>query len=222
MRITKDPETRRSELVEAAEILFRKKGYRQTSVSDIVGRVGVAQGTFYYYFKSKDNILDAVVSDYVRGYRRALEALIAQDDMDPCRKMEIVANTALALHRCYPRLSDILHSEDHLATHQRYITQSFVVVIPQITAVVEQGRAAGIFHVDCPRESAEMLVYAFGYAEEAIAAGRDEARSRRLVRAAEEMLTRVLGVEEGRLHLNLSGAGNVLQLEHMRVPKPEA
>jgi len=55
-RIVKAPDVRRSELIACAQRLFYSKGYENTSVSDIVNEVGVAKGTFYYYFKSKQAI----------------------------------------------------------------------------------------------------------------------------------------------------------------------
>lgn len=61
MRITKPPEERKAELIQAARELFDKKGVNKTRVSDIVGLVGVAQGVFYYYFPSKESMVDAVV-----------------------------------------------------------------------------------------------------------------------------------------------------------------
>ncbi|HUL62468.1 MAG TPA: TetR/AcrR family transcriptional regulator [Methanocella sp.] len=222
MRISKDPMVRKGELIEAAEALFREEGYRQTSVSDIVKRIGVAQGTFYYYFKSKDDVLDAVIDYYIEGYQRAIERLIADDRADPARKIEIIANTALSINQFYPRLAEFLHSAENQTTHQRYIVKYFGVVIPQITAVVEQGKAAGIFRVGYPRESVEMLVYAFGYLEESIAGAGDQDHYERMIRAAEEILARVLGVEPGRLHLDPSGSENVLQIVPPRDPKPEA
>jgi AcrR family transcriptional regulator len=217
MRISKNPEVRKGELITAAESLFRERGYPQTSVNDIVNKVGVAQGTFYYYFKSKDDILNAVVDYYVKSYQRAIEHLLAQEHMDPCQKIEIIANTALALHRYYPRLAEFLHAEENMATHQRYIMKSFEVMIPLVVAIVDQGKEAGIFNVTYPRESVEMLVYAFGYLEDSIAVSGDETRYRRMIEAAEDILTRVLGVERGRLHLDPSGAKNVLQLMHIDV-----
>jgi len=62
-RISKSPDERRSELVAAAQQLFHTKGYERTSVGDIVKAVGVAQGTFYYYFGSKQAILEALVAE---------------------------------------------------------------------------------------------------------------------------------------------------------------
>jgi AcrR family transcriptional regulator len=221
MRITKDPVVRKGELIEAAELLFREEGYRQTSVSDIVKKVGVAQGTFYYYFQSKDDILDAVVDHYIESYRRALEKLLAREDTDPCRKIEIVANTALALHKFDPHPAEFLHAEENLVTHQRYIMKSVHEVIPLITAIVEQGKAAGIFDMRYPRESVEMMVYAFMYLEDAVALSGDDERYRQMIAAAEDILTRVLGVERGRPHLDPSGAENVLHLMHAHKARQE-
>jgi AcrR family transcriptional regulator len=222
MRVTKDREVRKSELIEAAETLFREAGYRQTTVSHIVKKVGVAQGTFYYYFQSKDDILDAVVDHYIDIYREALERLLVREDIDPCRKIEIVANTALAMHRYDPHLAEFLHAEENLATHQRYMMKSISEVIPLITAIVGQGKEAGIFNLRYPRESVEMLVYAFMYLEDAVALSEDDERYRHMIQAAEDILTRVLGVESGRLRLDPSGDGNVLQLIHSHGAKPEA
>lgn len=61
IRVVKDPEERRTKLLEASEELFLQKGFGKTMVSDIAGKVGAAQGTFYYYFKSKDEVLAAIL-----------------------------------------------------------------------------------------------------------------------------------------------------------------
>ena len=64
-RITKDPVVRSNEIIDAAEHLFYSVGYDETSVSDIVKAVGVAQGTFYNYFASKEAVLEALVQRHV-------------------------------------------------------------------------------------------------------------------------------------------------------------
>jgi len=62
-RISKDPEKRRSEFIEAAERLFTAKGYEETTVSDIVKEVNVAQGIFYSYSGSKGEVLEAMIEE---------------------------------------------------------------------------------------------------------------------------------------------------------------
>src|SRR5262245_37175622 len=53
--------TTREQIVEAADRLFYRKGYEHTSFADIAGVVKISRGNFYFHFKSKDQILDAVI-----------------------------------------------------------------------------------------------------------------------------------------------------------------
>lgn len=54
--------TTRDQIVEAADLLFYRQGYEHTSFSDIADAVRISRGNFYYHFKSKDEILDAVIA----------------------------------------------------------------------------------------------------------------------------------------------------------------
>ena len=66
----------RQQIVEAANRLFYQRGYNQTSFSDIAEAAGVPRGNFYYYFRSKDEILDAVVDARMEG----IGAMLAEWD----------------------------------------------------------------------------------------------------------------------------------------------
>src|ERR1035438_2043651 len=55
---TKPPETRRDELMNAAERLFLSEGVAATTIEQITSAAAVAKGTFYLYFSSKDDVLD--------------------------------------------------------------------------------------------------------------------------------------------------------------------
>lgn len=52
----------REAIVKAADQLFYQRGYEHTSFSDIANALRISRGNFYYHFKSKDEILDAVIS----------------------------------------------------------------------------------------------------------------------------------------------------------------
>lgn len=56
-----DPTTR-DRIVEAADMLFYRHGFDHTSFADIADAVRISRGNFYYHFKSKDEILDAVIA----------------------------------------------------------------------------------------------------------------------------------------------------------------
>lgn len=56
-------ETLRQRIVAEADQLFYQQGYENTSFSDIADAVNISRGNFYYHFKSKDEILDAVIDN---------------------------------------------------------------------------------------------------------------------------------------------------------------
>ncbi len=65
--------TTREQIVEAADRLFYRQGYEHTSFSDIADAVRISRGNFYYHFKSKDEILDAVIGVRLANTRRMLD-----------------------------------------------------------------------------------------------------------------------------------------------------
>lgn len=63
-RVRKDPEVRRTELLNTAMELFTVNGYEKTMVSDIVKKAGVAKGTFFYYFPTKESVLEQLFARF--------------------------------------------------------------------------------------------------------------------------------------------------------------
>ncbi len=77
---------RRAELMEAAVLLAGENGFGRTRISDIVGRVGVGQGVFYWYFDSKDALFREIFEDTGRRLRLFQAAFIASEQ-DPIRRI---------------------------------------------------------------------------------------------------------------------------------------
>jgi AcrR family transcriptional regulator len=65
--------TTRDHIVEAADRLFYRQGYEHTSFADIADVVRISRGNFYYHFKAKDQILDAVIDARLARTRTMLE-----------------------------------------------------------------------------------------------------------------------------------------------------
>lgn len=63
----------KEQIVAAADRLFYRQGYEHTSFTDIADAVRISRGNFYYYFKSKDEILNAVIEARLVGTRTMLE-----------------------------------------------------------------------------------------------------------------------------------------------------
>lgn len=64
----------RRRIVEAADQLFYSRGYNQTSFSDISDETGIPRGNFYYYFKTKEDILAAVMDQRLSQFEQVLSA----------------------------------------------------------------------------------------------------------------------------------------------------
>jgi AcrR family transcriptional regulator len=76
MRITKNPDIRRKEIIDSARLLFQRKGIKNTSMNDIADSIGVAKGLVYYYFSSKEDLLRAVLDEFFEGVDEALQKIM--------------------------------------------------------------------------------------------------------------------------------------------------
>lgn len=86
----------RDRIVAEANRLFYERGYEHTSFADIAGAVGISRGNFYFHFKSKDEILEAVIGARMTDTRRMLHVWEA-DTADPAERIRsfiriVVAN----------------------------------------------------------------------------------------------------------------------------------
>jgi TetR/AcrR family transcriptional regulator, transcriptional repressor for nem operon len=64
--------TTREQIVEAADRLFYRRGYEHTSFADIAAAVQISRGNFYHHFRSKDEILEAVIAARLDATREML------------------------------------------------------------------------------------------------------------------------------------------------------
>jgi AcrR family transcriptional regulator len=200
-RVSKDPEVRRQELVVAAYELFREKGFEQVSVSDIVKKVGLAQGTFYYHFKTKYELLDAVVDYDMRKNLAALETIIDDEKLPPLEKMQAVISLSLNLDEIEKSFIGLVRSEANAVTYQKYAAKMSELLVPHLTKVVENGVAAGVFEVQYPRETMEMLFNMHLALQHSLATTKDRDACYRKLRAAEDVYVKVMGVKRGSIRL---------------------
>ncbi|HTY90555.1 MAG TPA: TetR/AcrR family transcriptional regulator [Methanocella sp.] len=203
MRVAKDPVVRRNELIDTAEELFRENGCEETSVSDIVKKVGVAQGTFYYYFKSKDDILDAVLDHYLKDHLEpAVKGIMADGSLDTMQKIDRIIKESLSFQMGERKVMEFLHTDKNMASRQKYMLKVRDMFVPIITDVLEEGIASGMFTVPYPRETAELLLVMFTYMHESAERSANGDYGRK-VKAAEDIVVKVLGLKEKGIELNI-------------------
>ena len=161
MRIVKEAEERKSEILDAAEELFAAKGYEKTSTGDILERVGIARGTLYYHFQSKEEILDALIGR-INQALIARARRIAEDQSVPV--VERIIRTIASMNLEEEKSSighevlEQVHKPQNALMHQKMQQGILDGVVPVISSLVEEGNEQGIFHAEYPRETTEMLV----------------------------------------------------------------
>ena len=85
----------RDQIVQAADGLFYQKGYEHTSFADIAGEVKISRGNFYYHFKTKDEILDAVINARLSNAQKMLD-MWEQDSETPVARIRCFINILIA------------------------------------------------------------------------------------------------------------------------------
>ena len=78
----------RSRIVETSWKLFHDKGFGETTINDIIREAGISKGTFYYYFRSKDNMLDTLSDIFDAEYKRLSAEL--DDEMNSFDKLVMI------------------------------------------------------------------------------------------------------------------------------------
>lgn len=158
MRVVKDAKERRNEILDAAGRLFCERGFDNASTNDILAATGIARGTLYYHFKSKEDILDAMIE---RLTAQILEkaAVIALDESIPV--LERLTRTMLTLNvdnELGNMVMEQIHRPQNALMHQKLEQLLLGRVNRLITKIAEDGIRQGIFHTDYPAEAVEMIM----------------------------------------------------------------
>ncbi len=212
-RIVKAPDERRSELIATAQQLFYTKGYERTSVSDIVKAVGVAQGTFYYYFDSKQAILEALVAELTAQQHVLFEAIVADETLDAIQKwtraVQVIGDWKIERKAELLALARVILKDENVLLRHKLLTQKVQMAAPILTEIIVQGIAEGVFETAHVEEAAE-IVYAISEAFSDTLAGillnpdgydNPVALARRKYAAVQTAIERVLGATPGSLPL---------------------
>lgn len=194
MRIVKEAEVRREEIVNEAVRLFAEKGFRSTSVNDILAAVGIAKGTFYYHFKSKEEVLNAAIETYAARLSEKLAAVATDDSLNAVEKfVKVVADASSSEDSLKLCIITAIHQAGNELLHEKSLIVSVLCLSPILTAIVEQGNAEGIFRAEFPQTTVETLLIASQFMFDTRFFASDEATDKRRLRE-------FLAVTEDMLH----------------------
>lgn len=195
-RVSKDPEIRRKEFIDAAAELFTEKGFDNTSVTDITNKVGLSHGSFFYYFKSKNEVMKAVIYESLNDIKYQIKQLVENKEINALEKFQTILKWSADTQDTHEELVEFSHRESNAALHREYTLRSREIMIPLFAEIVEQGVKEGTFHVEYPRETIEYLTFIFENMDDSITASKTEEEYCRKMHALAILITKALGITE--------------------------
>lgn len=149
------------QILDALQNLLKEKDIRKISVSEIAQAAGIGKGSIYYYFPSKEAILEALIE---RNYETTLstaKALAGQTEISPFTRMAMLfqacQNSSKAFIKQDTKIAGI-STRDMLLLHHKYLNYLITELKPELACIIKQGIENGNIHFDHPAALAEIVL----------------------------------------------------------------
>lgn len=163
VRIVKEYAERKKEIMDTAQTLFYQKGYDNTSVNFIIETIGISKGTFYYYFKSKEDLLDNIVEAFTNEIIGKLEPIVNDTSMDAISKLnEFYLQAGMYKVENIDIIKTIvnaLYNDKNLLLRYKMSNRSTELTVPLMAKVFEQGKNEGSFNIEHSEATARIILF---------------------------------------------------------------
>lgn len=199
MRIIKEPEVRKNEILDVAEELFAVKGFDGTSTNEILEKTGIARGTLYYHFKSKEEILDSVINRMLDEMMAKAAEIVADKKVPVLERLTAAilalnSNTELGYE-----VMEQMHKPQNALMHQKIQTRLLNGIVPILKDLLDEGAEQDIFHTEYETETIEMLILYANTMFDGLAEQSPEQKQQRMQGFIYNS-ERLLGTERGMLY----------------------
>lgn len=193
--------SKRELILDATQQLLSESPTQMISVSDIAKKAGIGKGSIYYYYKSKEDILEALTE---RTYSYAItkgKALAESSEIDIFTKMKIIFKTCRESSRELRRQesNDFFEAQQSALLHQKFTGVLIRNLKPILADIIQQGVTEGIIHCSLPEDVAELvlIVLTIKLDNQILSATPDELQ--RSLNAFATILETTMGIENGKL-----------------------
>lgn len=197
MRIVKAHDERKNEIIDTAQNLFMTKGYSACSVAEIIDAIGIAKGTFYHYFKSKEEVLDAIVDKGTDMIVNRIYKVLHDDKLDYIEKIVGSLFSMQIEDTMGNEILDELHKAENSLMHQKSIYMIVNRVSPLLEELIIQGNKDGVFNCKHPSQYLKIILSSsVTLLDDGIFPMTKEEKIE-IFSSIVDLLEQVLGVEEG-------------------------
>ena len=149
-------EKRKQELLQIAYRMFITRGYENTSVDEIIEEAGIAKGTYYYHFPSKEQTLEQVIDMMLDAQEEHARVVMAADMPIPQKVVGVIAS--FRPDASETTITDALHAPENIVMHDKTERKLRERIVPIISELVEQGIEEGIFNCKDIPERVKIII----------------------------------------------------------------
>lgn len=201
-RPSQDPQIRITEILDVAEPLFYAKGYHETAISDIVKKMGVAQGTIYYYFKSKEEILEALINRHISAFISEVKVVAYSDSISPPSKIESVIQIMLrTIQYKEGLLFEFFYDDRTLHLMDKIFRQVKQLVAPLLMKIIEEGNQQNCFNVSHSKSALNLVMAILQCLIDVIYEKSPDDLLTCQFKLAGDLIEKALGAQTGTIHI---------------------
>ena len=154
--------TTKEKIMDCAKNLFFSIGYEKTSIQRIIDEVGIAKGTFYHHFKTKEHLLDALTDVLIEDEaKQTVETILASDSDALTKFSNLIDKQSNWKSNHFDLLYTVInayYSENNHLFREIMRRKNIVNYAPIFEKIIRQGVEEGTFNTAFPKEIGEMLV----------------------------------------------------------------
>lgn len=152
--------SKRDRILDAMQSLLEDNLASSASVSDIAKKAGIAKGGLYYYFKSKDEVFDALIQ---RSYESAIsksEELANNTEIKAIDKMQMLFTNYVkaSCDSSQQNINEVLHNQEKALVHLKSLKVTVEKMSPIISDIINQGIKEGTFNCAFPSQVSKVLL----------------------------------------------------------------
>ena len=152
----KKGEKRKKQLLKIAYDMFNTRGYENTRVDEIIEKAQIAKGTYYYYFESKEQMLEEVIDMMIDSETEKAEQIIKMDIPVPQKIVGIISS--MKPTEAEQPIKNALFQPENVLMHHKVRQKLIKVITPILSEVIQEGVNEGIFECKNIPERVKMLL----------------------------------------------------------------
>ncbi len=212
-RVVKKHDVRKNELLGIAQKMFYHTGYENVSVAAIIKEAGIAKGTFYHYFRSKEDLLDQIISGQTDIIDQIINKVVNNTEINAIEKMNMVFSL-IGQYKAEKKdvmlmILKAVFKDENLILRDKMLKIRIKTVAPKLAKIINQGKLEKVFNTGPAEHIAEILLYLPMSVSDDFAQtflkGKPDHKIKSIIlekyKTCENSMARILGVKEGTIKI---------------------